>query len=471
VETTVETIDPVTVRLTIDVGPERIAPAFDRAARELAAQVRIPGFRPGKAPRKLIEQRLGSGAIAQAAMETTLGDLFVEAVRSQGLEAVASPEVDVTRFDEATGCAFTATVEVVPPFEAPDHAGVTVTHPEWDVTDADVDEQLSGLRERFAEVEVVDRPAAAGDLITIDMRVSVDGQELEDARVDGALYEVGSGGVTPALDEGAVGRVAGDVLTYDDDLPEGYPEHGGKRASFSVTVTDVREKQLPALDDDFAASAAGFDTIEELRADVRSSLLRRRLSTARHELRGRVAEAYVARVEIPLPPSLVQREVDLRLRQLEQQADAYRTSVAELLEAEGLTLEGYADRLREQANITVRSQLVLDALAAKLQVPVDAADLEREIVRHAQMNGVEPARIAELIRDQGTLPSLVGDVQRRKAIDAIVAAATIEGAPPAELLVELGLEDAPAPEAGAADDAPAADAVDASAAEPADTEA
>lgn len=439
----VETVDEVTVRLTVEVEPERVRAAFDAAARELAKQVRIKGFRPGRAPRALLEQQLGTGAIASAAMEASLSDLYAEAVRAEGLAVVSPPQVEVARFDETDGAEFTATVEVLPEFDAPDHTGIAATFPDWDVSDADVDEQLGTLRERFAEVEVVERPAAEGDLVTLRMQVEVDGTELEDAAVDGALYEVGSGGVTPALDREVVGASAGDALEYDDELPDGYPEHGGATARFRVTVIDVREKRLPDLDDDFATSAAAFDSIDELRTDVRASLLRRRITAARHELRGRLVEAYVALVDVPVPPRMVDDEVEQRLHEVEHQAERVGIAVDQLLAAEGLTREEYESRLREQATTGARARLVLDRLAARLEVPFDPGDLDREVLRHAQASGIDPARLVETIQEQGSLPVLIGDVLRRKAIDEIVAAARLEGAPSADLLVELGLEDAP----------------------------
>jgi trigger factor len=246
VTTAVERIDDVSVKLTVEAAPERVRAAFDRAARRIAKDVNVPGFRKGKAPRRIIEQQFGTAAIAQTALDDALQEFFVEALRTTELDTVARPEVDVTRFDEQEGCAFTVTVEVRPEVELADHRGITVTHPEWQVPDADVDAQLAQLREQFAEVQVVERPAAAGDLVTLDLRLSVDGVEVESARVDGALYEVGSGGVTPELDRRALGSSAGDVLEYEDELPSELPGARREAATFTVTITDVREKRCPS---------------------------------------------------------------------------------------------------------------------------------------------------------------------------------------------------------------------------------
>jgi trigger factor len=439
VKTSVENLDPVKVKLTVEVEPKRVKQAFDRAARELAKQITVPGFRPGKAPRRLIEQRLGDGVIAQQALESSLSDYYAEAISTEALVPVGQPEVEVDTFTEADGCTFTATLEVRPEVELPDHTGLGVDFPQWDVDDAKVDEQLEQMRERFAEVEPVERAAGEGDLVTIDLAVEVDGEELESARVEDALYEVGSGGVTPKLDEEAVGKAAGDEFTYEDELPEGYPEHGGRAATFRVTVKDVREKQLPDLDDDFATTASEFDSIQELRKDIRDALLRRSIQQAQHDLRGTVLEAYLANVDVPLPDAMIQADAEQRMHQLEHQASQFGADVEQLLELEGTSREEFESKAREQAEGTVKAQLVLDELASKLELPVESADIDREIVRHAQANDMPPQEIARIIQQQGTLPALLGDIMRRKAIDAILAAANVEGAPSDEVLAELGL--------------------------------
>jgi trigger factor len=459
VKTSVETLEPTKVKLTVEVEPKRVKQAFDRAARQLAKQVALPGFRPGKAPRRLLEQRFGDGVIAQTAMEDSLSDFYVEALQETELDVVSQPEVDVETFDEQEGCTFTATVEVRPTFDPPDHEGIDVTFPDWDVDDEEVDAQLEQLRERFAEVDEVEREAASGDLVTLSLRVEVGGTELESANVEDALYEIGSQGVTPKLDEELVGRSAGDELTYEDELPEGYPEHGGEQATFHVTVKDVREKTLPELDDDFAATASGFDSIDELRKDVRDSLLRRKVEQAQHDLRGRILEAYLARVDVPLPEAMVEADKQARISQLEAQAQRFGIEVDDLLQMEDTSREDFESNAQQQSEQTVKAQLVLDALSRKLEVGVDPSDIDQEIVRHAQANGVAPQEIARIVQEQGSLPALLGDVLRRKAIDTIVAAANVEGGPSDEVLIELGVLEDP--------DAPAED--DTSVVPPADT--
>jgi len=447
VTATVERLDDVSVKLTVEAAPERVRAAFDRAARVISKDINLPGFRKGKAPRRIIEQRVGTAAIAQAALDDALQEFFVEALQTTELDTVARPEVDVTDFDEEKGCTFTVTVEVRPEISLADHHGINVSHPEWQVSDTEVDEQLERLREQFAEVEVVERPAAAGDLVTIDLRLSVGGVAIESATVEGALYEVGSGGVTPELDRRALGANAGDVLEYEDELPADYPEHGGSNAAFTVTITDVREKRLPELDDEFADTAGGFDTMADMRADVADSLTRRRVMEGRHELRGVVTEAYVALHDVPVPPTMLADSVAERIERMSQEAAQFGGTLDELLQLEGTSREDYEARLAEQMTNMLRAQLVLDALAREVGMTVQAADIDREFGRLAAEHRTDPKRIAELVRDQGTLPVLVGDILRRKAIDVVLDAAEVTGGPDEATLQRLGLVDVePEPE-------------------------
>jgi trigger factor len=439
VVTTVERLDDVTVKVTVEAAPERVKSAFDRAARELSKDVNVPGFRKGKAPRRVIEQRVGTAALAQAALDDALQDFYVEALRGEELDVVARPQIDVTHFDEEHGCSFTLTVEVRPQIELSDHHGISVTHPDWQAPSEQIDAQIEAIRQQFAEVEVVERAAAAGDLITIDLRLAIEGVEIESARADGALYEVGSGGVTPELDRRALGASAGDVLEYEDAMPDSYPEHGGKAASFTVTVIDVREKRLPDLDDDFADTAGGFDSLDELRADIERSVTHRRILEGRHELRGVVTEAYVARHDIPVPPTMLEDSIADRIARLSDDAAQFGGTLEELLELEGTTREAYEERLKEQTETMLRAQLVLDALASKLGITVSSKDLDREFARLAMEHRTDPAAIARLVQQQGTLPVLVGDVLRRKSIDALLEAADVSGGPDEDTLIRLGL--------------------------------
>ncbi len=454
-KTTVDKIDETTVTLTVEVEADRVKKAFDKAAKELAKQVQIKGFRPGKAPRRLIEQRFGAGAIAQEALEPSINEYYIEALEESELAPVAFPEIDPEsiKFSEEDGCSFVATISVRPEFEAPSHEGISVQFPVWDVTDEAIDEELQALRDRFAEVDVVERAATKGDYVTIDLTFSVDGESMEDQAVEDAMYEIGSEGVTPKLDEELVGATGGDTLTYTDTLPDEYPELGGKDAEFTVTVKDVRAKTLPALDDDFALTASEFDTLDELKTSIREQQLRRSVTQAQHDARSRVLEAYLALIDVPLPEAMVDSEVEARVGRVEQQAAQYGIDAEVLYEAEGTTAEEFAEKAREQAVGAVKAQLVLDQLAEQLGLEVDDQDVNAEIFRHAQQNGVSPQQVASVIQQQGTIGALVGDILRRKSIDAIVDAATLDGAPEDSVLIGLGL--LPDPDAEVTPDAQA----------------
>jgi trigger factor len=432
-KTTAERVEPTKVRLTVEVEPDRVSQAFEDAARELARQVELPGFRKGKVPRRLLEARIGKDAIRAQALEGAVSAYYAEAVRSEELRVVSMPEIDLQTFDEEAGCAFEATVEVRPEIDLPDHEGIDVTFPDWDVDDGDVEARLEELRERFAELAEVERPALRGDYVTLDLEVARAGEPIEGATVEDALYEVGSGGVTPKLDEELAGAVAGSKLVYTDELPEDYPDHGGKTAEFTVTVHDVREKTLPDLDDDFATTVSEFDTLDELREDVRGSMLRQRILHARQQLRAQVLEAYLALVDVTLPEGMVEAEREARLEQARRQAESYEADFEELLEAQGTDLESFTADAAAQAEQSVKAQLVLESIAEKLELEVGQDEIGEEIYRHAARHGVEPEQIARVINEEGSLGILAGDVLRRKALDALVETADVSGAPPEEV--------------------------------------
>ncbi len=255
--------------------------------------------------------------------------------------------------------------------------------------------------------------------------------------------------MTPKLDEQLEGASGGDVLEYTDTLPEEYPELGGQEADFTVTVKDVRAKTLPKLDDDFALTASEYDTIDELRESIREQQLRNKIMEAQHQARSRVLEAYLALADVPVPPQMVEAEVQNRLQRVEQQAEQYDLDVDALYEAEGTTAEEFEEQARENARSSVKAQLVLDQLSETLELEVTDEDINQEIMRHAQQNQMSPQEIAEIIQRDGNIGAIVGDVLRRKAIDAIVEEAQLDGAPDDDVLIQVGLKadpDAEVPE-------------------------
>lgn len=445
-KTSLEHLEPTKVKLTVEVEAERVKRAFDEAAREIAKQVQIPGFRKGKVPRKLLEQRIGKEAIASQAVEGAVSSYYAEAVQDQELRVVAPPEVDLQTFSEEEGCAFEATVEVRPEIELPDHEGIDVTHPDWEIDHEQVETQIEELRERFAELDEVDRPAKRGDYVTIDLTVRKGGEVIEDATAEDAMYEVGSGGVTPKLDEELPGTVAGQSLTYVDELPEDYPEHGGENVEFTVVVKDVRAKELPPLDDDFAMTASEFDTIDELRADLRERMSRSKSMEQGVQARDKVLDELLERAEVPLPESVVQSEVDGRKQEALQQVGDDEDVLARVLEAEGKSLEDFESETRAEAEKSVRTQLLLDTIAEQEGTEVSEAELTERIMYQAQRFGISPDEYVQRAQQSGQLGAIYSDVRRGKALATVVrrTSVTNESGNPVDLEALFGSEESQA---------------------------
>jgi trigger factor len=432
VKTSVERVDDTTVKLSITVEAERVDAAIAEAARELASQVRIPGFRPGRAPRRVLESRLGKGALLDEAVRDSLPQFYSEAVESEDLPVVGAPSFDVETFTDGQAAEFTATVEVRPDFQVPDYRGLQVAHPDWKVTDEEVNAQLDALRERFAEVETITRPARVGDLVTVTVNAERNGQRVDEASVEDALHEIADpddGGTE--LDRQVAGASAGAILRFHETLGEDAGELAGATLNYTAIVKQVQQKVLPALDDDFAITASEFDTLDELRADVRATLDRQKRAHARQALRGKVVEAVTELVDVSLPPSMVDAEQRFRLQRLAQQAEAYGLTADQYLAAAGG--EGFLKDLESDARTTVKAQLVVDRLGRDLEIEVGQEDLGEEIARQATRLGRPPEELARFMTSSTErLSALISDAYRSKTIDAIVDAVQVLGGPPAE---------------------------------------
>ncbi|MDP8969658.1 MAG: trigger factor [Actinomycetota bacterium] len=438
-KTSVERLDDTTVKLSISVEADRVRGAIDAAARKLAGEVKVPGFRPGRVPRRVLESRLGKGAILEEAARQALPGFYAEAVRETELPVVGVPEFDVDDFEDGKEAQFSATVEVRPEIELPDYRQLQVPHPDWELTDEELDEQLQSLRERFAELETVHRPARAGDYVVVTVTGLRGGAKVEEASVEDALYAVDdperSG---TALDRELVGAQAGAILKFHDTLGADYGELAGQELNFSAIVKEVKAKRLPALDDDFALTASEFDTIEELREDLRAQLARQKLAQARAALRGRVVEALAEQVDVALPQAMVQAEARFRLDRLAAQAERHGQSLEDYLQAAGGVDEALK-QVEDDARQTVKAQLVVDAAGRGAGIKVTAQDLEAEIARQAQRLGRPADELARLLAQNNRVGALVEDALRRKAIDHLVDAVQVLSAPPDD--VEAGVDD------------------------------
>ncbi len=432
-QTAVETLSPTRVRLTVEVPFSELKPELDSAYKKIGAQVKVQGFRPGKVPPRILDQRVGRGVVLEEAVSEAVPRLYGEAVEQNGLAPVAQPQVEVTRLEDGTELAFTAEVDVRPEITLPAYDGLQVVVDAVDVTDAEVDEQLESLRERFGKLVPVDRPTADGDFVTLDLVATVDGEEVPGGTAAGLSHRLGSGELLEGLDEAVVGAGRDEVRTFQTALVAG--EQAGRTADVQVTVRAVNERELPALDDAWASETTGFATLEELRADVRSRLDREKRLQQGVQARDKVLEALLGQVEVPLPESVVAGEVEWRRRATVEQLEGAGLTLEGYLESEGKTAEQFDAELAESAADAVKAQLVLDAVADREQLGVNDAELSDQVVRRAQRLGVTPDQYASQVVQGGQLPVLVQEVRRGKALALVMeqAAITDEAGGPVDL--------------------------------------
>lgn len=446
----VETVNPTRVRLTVEVPYEELEPSLAAAYKKIGAQVVVPGFRKGKVPARLIDQRFGRAVVLEEAVNEALPRFYGQAVQENSVQVLGQPEVDVTDVPDAQAggeLKFTAEVDVRPQFEVPDYDGLEVTVDDVEVSDADVDEQLQTLRERFGTLRGVDRAAGDGDFVSIDLSASVDGEDLPDGSATGMSYEIGSGSLLDGLDEAVTGLAEGGTATFTSELLGG--EHGGRDADVTVTVRSVKERDLPDLDDDFAQTASEFDTVAELRADVRTRLERMAAVEQGSSARDKTLEALLARVEIPLPESVVRGEVDGRMHSMTHQLEAAGLTKEAYLASEDRSEDEFDREVEERARESIKAQFVLDAIAEKEQVQVVEQELSDHIVRRARQAQMPPEEFAQQLMQAGQVPALVSEVVRGKTLALVLERATVVDASGRRVDLEA-LRGAPAGAAAAA---------------------
>ena len=425
-KSTVETLSPTRVRLAVEVPFDELKPSLDKAYASIAKQVRVPGFRPGKAPARIIDQRVGRAAVLDEAVQDAVPRAYSAAVQENDVRVLGQPEIELTRLEDGDALAFTAEVDVRPQVTLPAYDGIAVTVDDVEVTDEEVDEQVSGLLERFAVLKAADRPVADGDYVSIDLRATVDGEEVPGGSTTGLSYEVGGGSLMSGLDEALVGASAGDERQFSTELVGG--ELAGQTADVSVTVRSVKEKELPELDDEFAQTASEFDTLDELRTDVRDRLRRVRALEQGAQARDKVLEALLAATEVPLPESAVRGEVEWRQHDIGHQLEGAGLDLDSYLSAEGRTRADFDSEVQLNSETAVKSQLVLDAVADAEQLGVSDAELTEHVIAQAQRYGLSPQDFAQQLTQGGNLPALVSDVRRSKALVTVLERATVTDA-------------------------------------------
>jgi trigger factor len=418
-----EALSPTRVKLTIEVPFDELKPSLDAAYKKIGAQVRVQGFRPGKVPPRILDQRVGRGTIISEAIEDAVPRFYSTAVTEQEVDILGRPDVDISSFGDGEPLVFTAEVDIRPDVELPDYDGLPVTVDDADATDEEIDEQLSGMRERFAVLEGVDRPVATGDFVSIDLEASAGGEPVEGANTTGLSYEVGSETLVPGLDEQLVGLVDGGSATFTTQLVAG--DHAGKDADVTVTVRSVKSKVLPELDDEFATTASEFDTLAELTEDLRSRISRVKRLQQGMQARDKALEALLERVEVPLPEAAVSAEVDGRMHNLGHQLENAGLSLEGYLADEEKSREDFDAEVRASAEQAVKASLVLDAIARKEELGVNDAELTDQVVRRAQRAGISPQSYADQLVQAGQIPVLAGEIVRGKALALVLEGAAV----------------------------------------------
>jgi trigger factor len=423
VKSTVETLSPTRVKFAIEVPFAELEPSLRKAYKAIGDSVTIPGFRKGKVPTAVIDQRVGRGTVLTEAVQEAIPQQIVAAVREHDVRTLGRPEVEITEFGDGQPLKFTAEVDVRPEISIPDVSTISVTVDDIVIGDDEVDAQVDGLRQRFATLKTVERPARDGDYVQVDLAATVDGEEVPGGTATNLSHEVGSNKLLPGLDETIVGMTAGETTTFTTKLVAG--EYEGRDAEVSVTVRGVKERELPELDDDFAQLATEFDTLDEVRDDLRERLARVKRIEQLYVARDKALREMVELADVPTPEGVVREEVEHRKESMASQLEQVGATMAEYLEAEGRTQEELDAELTAAAGEGVRIQLVLDALAEAEKIEVTDDEFGHEIVHRAQRANMPPQQYYDQLVRTGTAAAVYGDVRRNKALAAVMERVTI----------------------------------------------
>ena len=422
-KSTVEQLSPTRVRINVEVPFAELEPDFQRAYKELARQVRLPGFRPGKAPAKLLEARFGREAMLDQVVNEALPARYGQAVAESEVHPLGQPDIEVTKKEYGQELAFTAEVDVRPKITLPNLSTLTISVDPIEVTDEDVDAELQSLRARFGTLTGVDRPVVTGDFVSIDLSATVNGEEVPGATAQGLSHEVGSGRLIDGLDDALVGLSVDESREFTAKLAAG--ERAGQDAQVTVTVKSIKERELPEPDDEFAQLASEFDTIEELRSNLREQVRQVKRSQQAEQIRSAALETLLEQVHVPLPEAIVQAQFDSTMHNALHSLDHDEAKLEEALAEQGKSREQFETEARTAAETDLKRQLLLDALADELKVQVGPDDLTQRLVSTSQQYGIEPQQLLAYLQENNQLPTVFADVRRERAIAAAVQAATV----------------------------------------------
>jgi trigger factor len=465
VKTDVEELSPTRVRLSVEVPFDELKPSLDKAYREIAQQVRIPGFRPGRVPPPVIDKRVGREYVLSQAVNDAIPGLYDKAVAESEIQPLGTPEVDISELDYGKQLTFTVEVDTRPSFELPDLSGLSVEVDGTLVTPDEVEEYLSSVRERFASLKSVQRPVSDGDFVSIDLSASVDGKSVEDAQASGLSYQIGSGSLLDGLDEALTGLPAGETATFRTELAGG--DFAGQEADVTATVHSVKTKELPELDDDFAQLASEFDTLGEFRSSTRSQLERMKQVQQVVQARDKALEVVLDAIEIPLPAGIVEAEMEQARESVQDQLQRAGMDMDTYLSTTGQSAEEFELDVQQRARRSVKVSLVLDKLARDEEIGVSTEELSGYIARQAEQMGISADRLVQQLSQNGQLPVAAAEVMRGKAMNVIAERVTVTDPSGTVVDVKAALQapmdgSATASEAEDASEAAASDADDAS---------
>ncbi|MGZ4704929.1 MAG: trigger factor [Acidimicrobiales bacterium] len=420
-KTSVEELEDNKVKLSVQVEEHEFEKAVDAAFRKIAREVNIPGFRPGKAPRRILEKRLGEGVARGEALRDAIPEYYAQAVRDNDVDVIAAPEIDITEGEEDGPIAFEAVVEVRPVVLVPGYESLRITMPAPVATEEEIDDQIQRMLGQHAELATVERPAAEGDYVTIDIEGSQGDEALEGLTAQDYSYEVGSGGIVGELDEALVGASAGDQLEFDAEHPD--PDEDGLH--FVVSLKEVKERVLPEPDDAWAAEASEFDTIAELRDDLANRMTAVRKMQAQMSLREKVSDALAELVDLEVSDALVNNEMQQRLQDFAMRLQAQGLTLDQWLENSGQDQAEFVETLRTTAAQAAKFDLGLRAVAAAEGIEATDDDLDAEFAQVAERLNLEPAAVRKQFVDADQIPQVEADIRLRKALDFLVSTVEI----------------------------------------------
>jgi trigger factor len=431
VESSLQEVGRHRVKVSVTVPPDEAKPVLDLAYRHLAGSINVPGFRKGKAPRKVVEAQVGRGSVLQEFLEHALPEFYYRALREHELAPIADPEFDDVQVAEveSTGLSFTATVDVRPriTFSEEDYRGIRIERPVASVTEAEVDEQLERLRERFAELETVGHPARKGDYVLADIRSYIHEEEIPELTGQDVLYEVGTEAMVPELDKELEGARRGDILKLNASLPERFGERAGQEVAFQVLVKEIKSKRLPALDEGFARTASEFETLEELRADIREKFRRLKEAQTDARIRDEALRLISEKVTADLPDRLIDQETESRVQSAQQRAELQGTTLEAVLQASDIEELQFRSDARAHAIKAVKADLALEAVARAEGIRVGDEELDRAVQALAREVGRSPKEVRQSLDRTGQITSLAGDIIRDKALTVVVEHAEVVG--------------------------------------------